>query len=110
LMVATVVVHDVQHRNLVMRCRPENARRIVQIPVGLDVDGETSIFPVCERGSNGCGSAVSNAIGSVAANELMVFRKVPKPSWPETLKHDVGHQRPVLALNLVPDFGRQASC
>src|SRR5207302_2468513 len=39
LMVRTVVMHDVQHGDPLMRSSPQNARRIHQIAVALDIHG-----------------------------------------------------------------------
>src|SRR5579871_3743237 len=49
LVVGAIVVHDVQHGNLVMRGGPQNSGREHQIAVALDVDGQAAIFAVGQR-------------------------------------------------------------
>ena len=55
LMIGAVVVHDVQHRDLVMRGGPQDSGRVVQIAVALNVDGQAAVFLVRQRRTDGSG-------------------------------------------------------
>jgi hypothetical protein len=56
LMVGAVVPHDGQHRNLVMRRRPERAWGIHRVAVVLKIDAQPPVrFAMRERGAYRCG-------------------------------------------------------
>ena len=101
-MVAAVVMHDGQQRNLVMRCRPQHAGRVVHIAIGLNVDGQPSIFPVCKRSTHGSRRVVADAAATLASDVVVVLIHVPQAAWPtanETLPSD---ERPIFILDQRP--------
>ena len=108
LMIRAIVVHDVQHRNAMMRGRPENAGGVVQIAVALDVDADAAVLLVGQRRAHRGRSAVADAISAVAADELIMLVEVPQAARPVGDEGDIGHQRPVFGLDLVPQFGGHA--
>src|SRR5207253_4242803 len=60
LMPGAVVVHDGQHRQLVMRRRPEDTRRVVEIAVGLDIHDEAIPALRGKRSTDTGGSTIAH--------------------------------------------------
>jgi len=54
LLVATVIVHDEQQRNVVMRGSPQGTRRVHQIAVRLESQGQQTLLAIGQRGAD-CG-------------------------------------------------------
>src|SRR5439155_3691496 len=88
--------------------RPQDTRSVVQITVGLDIEGQTAVLPVSQRRAHRGRRAVTNAICAVASNKLIMFGEVPQPGRPPALEHNIRHERPVFILDLVPQLGGQA--
>ncbi len=66
LMIGAIVVHDAEQRDLVMRGGPQDAGRVVQIAVALDVDGQAAVFAVGQRRADRGRSAVADAVSRPA--------------------------------------------
>ena len=66
LMIAAVVVHDGEQRDLVMRRGPQHAGSVVQIAVVLDVDGQAAVFLVGQRRAHRRRSAVADAVAALS--------------------------------------------
>ncbi len=77
LMVGPVVVHDVQHRNAVVRGRPQDSRGVHQIAVVLNIHGQPAIFAVCECGAHRGWRPITNSIATCIPEVLILFVKVP---------------------------------
>src|SRR5207247_10386160 len=108
LMVGAVVPHDGEHRNLMMRRRPERARRIHGVAVVLDIDAEPLVrFTMRERGAHRRGQTVTDAGATGSADELMMLVKGPQTMRPVGEAGIARHERPVFVLDLLPDFGRE---
>src|SRR5262249_33781006 len=67
LMIGAVVVHDGEHRYLMVRARPDRAGRIHAVAVRLDVHGEAPMFLVRNRGAHRRRQIVSDACTSRTA-------------------------------------------
>jgi hypothetical protein len=99
LVVAAVVVHHREHRDLVMRYRPQHARRIREIAVGLqrpDPHGPTcETEPPCVdwRAGNGRYCDMTNAYDVTSEIEATIMRGKGKAAetlqlqWPHLIKH-----------------------
>ena len=59
LMISAVVVHDHQQRNFVVRRGPKRARRVHQIAVALDGDGDDALVAIGECRADGSRRAVA---------------------------------------------------
>ena len=108
LMIGAVVVHDGQQRNLVMRGGPKDAGSVVEIAVALDVDADAPVFAIGQRRANRGGRLIADAIGSVAADVLVVLGEIPQAQGPIAEESHVGDQRPVFAFEGVPQLGGDA--
>ena len=82
LVIRAIVVHERQQRDLVVNRRPENARRIVQIAVGLNVDRESTVPSVGQRGADRRRGAVTHRAGTLPADVLMMFVEIPQATRP----------------------------
>src|SRR5438552_5356128 len=89
-----------------MDSRPQDTRGIIKIAVGLDVEGQTAVFTIRQSGSDSCRRAVSDTVGSVPADELIVFREIPQPRRPPALEDNIGDQGPIVVLDHIPQLGR----
>src|SRR5438132_1435294 len=87
---------------------PEDARRVIQIAVGLDVDREPSVRAVRERGADGRRRAVAHRTRALAADVLIVLVELPQTPRPAADEALPRHQRPILIVNLGPELAAQA--
>src|SRR5690242_20254442 len=77
LMPSAVVMHDCQHRQLVMDGRPEHAGSVIEIAVALNIDDD-AIAALCgERSSHRSRSAVAHSRCALAAQETVGFVVLP---------------------------------
>src|SRR6186997_707734 len=90
--------------------RPQHAGRVVQIAIRLNVDRQAAVLLVRERGAHGGWRPVADAVRAVSADELMMLPEVPQPRRPKALEYVARNERPVLPLDLAPDFRRQPGC
>src|ERR1700674_5128212 len=108
LMIRTVVVHNVQDWDAVMCCCPQDARRIHQIAVALNVYGKAAMLPVGEGSTDGGWCVVAHAGGARATVKLVVLFDGPRPQRPPAEVHNIGDHRPVLVFDRFPELGGQA--
>src|SRR5579863_7128795 len=108
LMIAAIVVHHAEQRNLMMRGSPEHSGRVHQIAVALDVDREAAVFAIGERRADSCGRAVADAVAALRSRIVIMLIHIPQPLRPIADKHGGGNERPVAIFNLVPYFGAQS--
>ncbi len=108
LVVAAVVVHHGELRDLVLCRRPQHARRIHQVAVGLDVDRDAAEVAVGERGAHRGRRAVADAEAAGAADPVMVLGERPQAVLPVAHVARLGNDRPVEALDRVVGFHHQA--
>src|SRR5215472_2362928 len=85
-----------------MSRRPEHALTVVQVALALNVVGQPAVFLIGERCADSCGCSVTDPVCALTADELVMLRKFPKACRPEAEECDIGHQRPVFALDLIP--------
>jgi hypothetical protein len=71
-----------QHRDAMVRSRPENAGGVIQIAVALNVDADASVLFVGKRRADGSGSAVADAVCAMPADELIVLVEIPQTPGP----------------------------
>src|ERR1700737_5092130 len=108
LMVGAVVPHDGEHRNLMMRRRPERAWGIHGVAVVLDVDAKALVrCAMRERGAHRCRQTVADASSPGSTDELMMLVEGPQTMRPVGEAGIAGHERPVFVLDLLPNFGRE---
>src|SRR5882757_1746054 len=109
LMVAAIVVHDAEKRDLVVRRGPQNPGGVHQVPIALDGNSEAAVFFVGEgRAQRGRGS-VADAVAAGTSDGLMVFVEIPETHGPVADPwRCLGGKRPVLVFNLRPELGAQA--
>src|SRR2546422_10619150 len=93
-----------------MGAGPKHAGSEVEAAMELIVDRDRPVFFVGKRGAHSGRRTVADPIGSVPADELIMFLEIPEPRRPPALEDNFGYQRPVFILDLVPDFGRHARC
>src|SRR5215831_3932388 len=62
LVIAAVVVHHREQRDLVLRRGPQHARCVHEVAVGLDADGEAAEVAVGKRGTHRRRRAVADAV------------------------------------------------
>ena len=104
LMPRTVVVHDREQRQAVMCCRPERARRVVDVAITLDVDDKTAARPGGERGARACADAVADP-GRTLAAEVAVGPVVrPEVDMMCTGECARGGETPVFVLDQRPQL------
>jgi hypothetical protein len=82
--IAAVIVHDRQQRNLVMGRGPQNTRGVVQIAVGLNVDGQAAVLAICKSCADRRRSVVADTAGTLAADVVIVLVHVPQTARPPT--------------------------
>src|SRR6267142_4371618 len=104
--VGSVVMHDDEHRNLVMRGSPQHTRREVEIAISLDIDGEPAVLLVGQGSANGCWRVVADTARALAADVLVVLIEVPELVGPTTNEALPADERPVFILDQRP----QLSC
>jgi hypothetical protein len=90
LVIAAVVEHHGQLRNVVPRSGPQHARCVHEIAVGLDVDREAAEIAVRERGTDRGGSAVPHAISSRCPQPAIMLLHRPQPVRP--VEADAGYR------------------
>src|SRR5215208_2766229 len=101
LVVTAVVVHDRQHRNLMMRCGPQRTRRIHHVAVTLERDREAAECLSAMRGADGRGQAIAEAGTAGAAQEAVMLVEIEDARRPLA---DIAalHEGPVLVLDRRP--------
>src|SRR5437867_830111 len=78
LMPRAVVVHHGQHGQLVMYGRPQHARRVVEIAIGLHVDDDAPAASGGESRANRGGSTIAHAARALAAEVAVGLVVVPQ--------------------------------
>src|ERR1700730_9280878 len=91
LMIAAIIVHHAEQRNLVMRGGPEDAGRVHQIAVTLDIYREAAVFAIGERGADGGGRTVANSVAALRADVVIVLIHIPQALGPAVLKDSGGN-------------------
>src|SRR6188508_2772702 len=109
-MVAAVVVHHGEQRDLVLRRGPHHAWRVHEVAVTLDVDREAAEIAVGESGTDRRRDAITDAIAAGVPQPMVVLLHRPEPMRPIADVAGLSDQRPVEILDLAPDFHRQSSC
>ena len=106
LMPGAVVVHDRQHRQLMVLRRPQHARRVIQIAVGLHVDHDLLAALRGECGADGCRRAVAHAGSALSAKIAAACRDPtaarcghPRSCWVKTGSILVNDERPELGID-----------
>ena len=108
LVIAAVVVHDGQQRDAMMRGGPQHAGRVVQIAVGLDVDGQAAMLAIRQRRAHRGRCAVAHAARALPADVLIMLVELPQAVRPIADEALPGNQRPVFVLDQRPQLGGQA--
>src|SRR5436190_22797696 len=104
-MIRTVVVHHVQHRDLVMRRGPQHSGSVVQIAVALNVNGQSSMLLVGESRAYRGRRLIADACAALRSDVMVGLAEVPQARGPGTDEAVVRYQRPVFILDLRPDLG-----
>src|ERR1700685_4564810 len=86
---------------------PEHSRGIVQIAIALDIHRQASMLAISQRRPYRGRSAIADAGAALAANVLVMFFEIPQPRRPGALEIVGGYQRPILVLDLSPQFSRK---
>src|SRR5262249_14484169 len=66
------------------------------------------VLPVGQCGAYGRWGTVTDAVGAMSADEMVVLVEIPQAERPLAHKGYIGNQRPVFVAELVPDLSRQA--
>src|SRR5260221_5520834 len=82
LVIATIVVHDREQRNLVLDGGPQHARSEHHVTVGLEVHREATECAISQRRADAGRGVVTDAIAARSANVVIVLVHRPKPAWP----------------------------
>src|SRR5215510_4625857 len=77
LMPRAVVVHDGEHGQLVMHSSPQNAWRVIEIAIGLNVDDDAAAALCRECRSNRGRRSVTHAAGALSAEIAIRFVVIP---------------------------------
>src|SRR5438105_1817940 len=102
LMPCTIVMHDGQHRKLVMDGRPKHTGRVVEITITLDIDHD-AIAALCrQRSADGCGSAIAHAARPLTAEIAVRLIVIPKLDMMTTGKTARRCEAPVFVLDQWP--------
>ena len=78
LMIGTIVEHDRQQRDAMVRRGPQDSRGKQQIPVALDVHRQPAVFAVGESRANGGRGVVAHAAATRPADELVMLVERPE--------------------------------
>ena len=87
-----------------MRRGPQNSRRVHQVAVALNVDGQAAVLAVGQRRAHGRWRAVADAVAARAADVLVVLVEIPQPLRP--VADERSWRRP--ATNLRSEFAPTA--
>ena len=104
VVIGTVVVHHHEHRDLVLGSHPERAGIEHEIAIRLNVDHDASRALVRERHAK----RDADLRGGAELDAGMTIGLVEFPELPHLLFEIVGGEHPVLVLDHLPDFQRQA--
>src|SRR5207248_10247128 len=78
LMPCAIVMHDGEHRELVMGRRPEDTRRVVEIAVALNIDHNSIAALRSQRSTDTSRSAVAHAARALSAKVAVGLVVIPK--------------------------------
>ena len=108
LMIGAVVVHHVEDRQAADGGRPQDARRIHQIAVGIDRDGDAAMLLVGDRGARRRRRAIADAGAAGDAGVVIMLAHVPQPLRPAADEIAGGRgQRPILVADRLEHLGAE---
>ena len=108
LVIGTVVVHDRQHRQVVVCRRPYRPRRVVEVAVTLDIDDD-AIAPARRERCAGAGTKdIAERCGRIHAEVAVGPVVIPERNVMEPGEDRAGREAPVVILDERIELGVHA--
>ena len=86
---------------------PQHSGRVVQIAVALNAHAQTAMLAVGQCRAHRCRRLVADARSALRADVVVMLAEVPQARGPGTDEAVVRNQRPIVVLDLRPQFRRE---